>query len=590
MAKKQQTTEKQPKIPGKERSWKHWYQRPRNLIIVIAVAVILVAAIGWGVYYFQVRPYNQIVIKIGDKSLDLGYYIDSLKAYYGNAPADSGVADFPDYVEQQIEKNETTIQGSLALGVEIPRSNIASELSKLGKPVNDASVDIQMAQDLVAKQVPSSQTQYNLQAMLLESEEKAQSAIARLQSGESFADVSSNLTRFTSDTNDAANLGWMTPRQIETVLGSTKFGDILANAGVGVVSGPVYDDTVSKKFGYLVARIAEIYYASDNVTVSTIHLEGILLGSREDAQDAMDKVNAGADLNELAKQVSLVNGAKDTGAEMGWIARSSDPNLYDALIGLPLNTIAGPIEDNMTTTPGGYWVYNIVEKDNNKELNSYQQNLLETDLTDRCTAALAKNPDYKVENLLTQELKDFALNKVVLAQGAGSVLIGMTDLPDGESGLNYYCKLKVYGEQSGNTWTITEGTLPQGLSLDAASGVISGIPKFGGGGGFTVKVENSIHYHTQALTYRIRMQISVTTESLPDGKVGEAYNTILEAFTDTDSYTWSSIDGKLPDGLTLNKTSGSITGTPTAAGTFSFTVQVDDGLGKAIKALTIKID
>jgi parvulin-like peptidyl-prolyl isomerase len=589
MPKKRQNSNKQPITSETKRSWNHWYQRPRNLII-IAVLVILVGAIGWSVYNFQIRPYNQTVIKYNNVSFNMRYFLNSLDAYYGKAPVDSSIADFADWVEQQIEQNQNIIQGSLALGVQIPRSNIVSELAKAGKPTNQANVDIQMAQDLVAKQVPASQPQYNIQAMLLESEEKAQSAIARLQAGEAFADVSSNLTKFSSTSNDAAALGWMTARQAELALGSTKFSGIIADTGTGVVSGPVYDDTVSKHLGYWVARMAELTYGSDNVTPFEIHIEAILLGSGQEAQDAVDKLNAGADLNELAKQVSLVSDAKDKGAEIGWLMRSTDPNLFDALVDLPVNTIIGPIEDNIAVTPGGYWVYNIIEKNDNQELNSYQQNLLETDLTDRCTAALNKNPDFKVENLLTQELKDSAVNKAVLAQGTGSVLIGMTSLPEGEARLNYYCKIKTYGEQNGNTWTITEGTLPQGLSLDAAKGVISGIPEFAGGGGFTIKVENSIHYSTQVLSYRLRMAISVTTESLPDGKVGEAYSQTLEAFADADSYVWSTDEGTLPDGLSLDKASGTISGTPSAAGTFSFKVQVYDGLGKDTQALTIKIE
>jgi parvulin-like peptidyl-prolyl isomerase len=572
-----------------KRSWNHWYQRPRNLIIAV-IALILIGAIAWSVYYFQARPYNQVVIKYNGKQFNMRYFVDSLKAYYGQSPVEVAVADYADWVEQQIEQNENIIQGSLALGVSIPRSNVSSELARVGRPTTQASIDIQMARDLIARQVPASQPQYNIKAMLVESEARAQLAIARLQTGESFLDVSSNFTSFASATQTTGVMEWVTPRQAELNLGSTKFAGLVSDASLGAVSGPVFDHSVIKGFGYWVAQVVEISYDTDNITPIAFNVKGILLANLQDAEDALNKLKAGTDLDELAAQVSLADGAQDNGAGLGWLTQAMDANLFNGLTNIPLNSISGVIEDNTVETPGGYWVYIVTEKDENKELNSYQQQLLEGDLTQKCAAALTKNPGFKVENLLTQEQKDAAINEAVRAQGAGSVLIGVSTLPDAELGLEYYFKLKVFGEQKGNTWTLTDGVLPDGLHFDAINGVISGIPTVAGGGGITVKVENSIHYHTQELNYHVRMPVTITTSALPDGKVGESYYGMLEAFSDAQSYTWSIVEGKLPDGLALDKTSGTISGKPTTAGTFSFTVQADDGLRKDAKALTIKIE
>jgi hypothetical protein len=210
-------------------------------------------------------------------------------------------------------------------------------------------------------------------------------------------------------------------------------------------------------------------------------------------------------------------------------------------------------------------------------------------LVDKCTAALSKDPNYKVEDLLTQKMKDFALNQVVLAQGEGSVLISDAELPVGEQGLAYSQKLVAYGSTSGNTWSISDGTLPEGLSLDPVTGTISGTPKYGGASGFTIKVSNSFHYWTQDLVITIHIAISVTTSSLSDGQVGTAYSATLEAMTDSNIYTWSVLAGSLPDGLSLDSASGVISGTPKTAGNYSFTVQVDDGLKKDTKDLSINI-
>ena len=80
---------------------------------------------------------------------------------------------------------------------------------------------------------------------------------------------------------------------------------------------------------------------------------------------------------------------------------------------------------------------------------------------------------------------------------------------------------------------------------------------------------------------------SITTSSLPDGKVGEAYSHTLTA-TGTAPITWS-IDGGLPAGLSLNADTGEISGTPTADGTAKFTVKAENNVGSDTKELSITI-
>jgi len=68
---------------------------------------------------------------------------------------------------------------------------------------------------------------------------------------------------------------------------------------------------------------------------------------------------------------------------------------------------------------------------------------------------------------------------------------------------------------------------------------------------------------------------SITTTSLPSGKVGTAYSATLAATGGTGTLTWSVAVGSPPTGLTLS-TAGQISGTPTAAGASNFTVKVTD--------------
>jgi predicted amidohydrolase len=70
--------------------------------------------------------------------------------------------------------------------------------------------------------------------------------------------------------------------------------------------------------------------------------------------------------------------------------------------------------------------------------------------------------------------------------------------------------------------------------------------------------------------------LSFTTDSLPDGEQDAAYGATLTATGGTTPYSWSVVSGTLPAGLTLASDTGTISGTPTAAGTNTFTAQVTD--------------
>ena len=81
--------------------------------------------------------------------------------------------------------------------------------------------------------------------------------------------------------------------------------------------------------------------------------------------------------------------------------------------------------------------------------------------------------------------------------------------------------------------------------------------------------------------------VTITTDTLPDGKVGETYSQTLTA-NGTAPITWS-IDGGLPAGLSLNADTGEISGTPTADGTAKFTVKATNSAGSDTKELSITI-
>jgi hypothetical protein len=147
------------------------------------------------------------------------------------------------------------------------------------------------------------------------------------------------------------------------------------------------------------------------------------------------------------------------------------------------------------------------------------------------------------------------------------------------------------------SFKVVDGELPDGTKLfDFASstGLIFGTPKTEGTFTFTIQVKDETRA-TDTETFSITIEppppLVVTTEILSNGTVGEFYCCgNLFASGGIQPYTWAVVSGELPPGLELPRRENTISGTPTTAGTFTFTVQVTDERGTtAEKVFTITI-
>ena len=160
--------------------------------------------------------------------------------------------------------------------------------------------------------------------------------------------------------------------------------------------------------------------------------------------------------------------------------------------------------------------------------------------------------------------------------------ITTTSLASGTVGAAYNVTLHSAGGAGAVTWSLATGSaLPAGMSLSTA-GVISGTATTPGTTNFTVKVTDASGAkegqcsQTQQLSLTIKPAVlTVTTTSLPNGVVGTAYSSSLATAGGTGNISWGVTAGSLPGGLTLSN-AGSISGTPSAAGTFTFTVTATD--------------
>jgi hypothetical protein len=191
-----------------------------------------------------------------------------------------------------------------------------------------------------------------------------------------------------------------------------------------------------------------------------------------------------------------------------------------------------------------------------------------------------------------------ATKQLSITVNPAPLLITTTSLPNGITNKSYSATLQSTGGTGAVTWTVSAGSLPTGLALNAATGVISGTPTTPGGPtNFSVKATDSglpsPQTKTQALSITVVPVLSITTTSLPNGTVQTAYSQTLQSSGGSGPVTWSITTGTLPVGLALNSATGAITGMPTTPGTSNFTVQATDAgtpQQTATQFLSIKIN
>jgi hypothetical protein len=331
------------------------------------------------------------------------------------------------------------------------------------------------------------------------------------------------------------------------------------------------------------------------VTVESVEVHKAAAGQEQEQEQEQLQ---GQNQTQEQEQEQEQSGVNSTNEEAGW---------------LPLDMLAGNETFDLLQIQGIEQVVAIAELEPGNytqirmTISNVQVRLGDGDLQDVVLPSgklRFVRPFSIAEGQTTALLFDFDAEKSVNVTGSGQIIVkpvvkmSMTtpqtirsatkhvkivtpSLPNGALNVSYNAALAADGGVSPYTWAITKGTLPAGLNLDSGSGAIYGVPTASGDFTFTAKVSDNstpVKSHTQRYTITIVdvAGLIIATMSMPDGVVETAYNVTVLALGGTTPYTWSIARGHLPDGLTINATSGVIWGTPTKNGNYNFTVQVSD--------------
>ncbi len=194
-----------------------------------------------------------------------------------------------------------------------------------------------------------------------------------------------------------------------------------------------------------------------------------------------------------------------------------------------------------------------------------------------------------------------------VSRSAIELQLTVARLPQASFGAMYNARLSAIGGQPPYTWSLSKGTLPAGLLLDS-EGRLSGVPKQDGTFIPTVRVRDALGAQAEGslqLTVSPPLALTCGSDRLPSRAIGEAINENLFAAGGSRPITWKTrdtralasgfggeafvLEGLPPPGLVL-RADGRVTGAPTRAGQYLWTLDVADQSNRQSIACSVFVE
>lgn len=397
-------------------SWQRESKRHQVILaagIFIIVGVLILVGVGW--FMNEYRPMHETVITVNNTSFDMAYFIKHLKAY-GQGQSASYLYSIAAQLPSLIERDELVKQEAIKLGYTISDDAVKQELQKRG--LSDDFWDIIRTDLLISKlkdeyfgpTIPQTADQRQIMAMLLESRSQADEIAARLDKGEDFATLAKESSLDSTTKDGGGDLGWHQQGILTDSLGTSVVDDYAFNSQIGVLSRPMYDDSIYKAQGYWLIKITE--RKEDN---SQVHAYALLLGSAEEAQGIKTRLENGEDLAAIAMESSQYTTSSEGGGDLGWVSSGSMGTAFDDFAfnqSLDLNKWSDPIKDTEVGTKGGYWLIKVVNTESNRQVSDADMAQLKIKAVNEWITGLIEDTNNKIDDsALTEEKMVFAIQK-----------------------------------------------------------------------------------------------------------------------------------------------------------------------------------
>jgi parvulin-like peptidyl-prolyl isomerase len=382
--------------------------------------------LGGGWYKNEYLPRQEIVIRVNDTEFNMGYYVTQLKVQgeiyqqiYGISQASMYMTTLADQVEGFIEQTELMKQAALGLGITVTDREVNEALTEGDPPLGKDYSEL-IRHDILLKklldeyfdqEVPLSAEQRHTMAMFLESERQAVNTRARLAEGEDFATLASEFSLYNAPQNGDGDLGWHPQGILLERFGLSVVEDYAFSAEAGTLSQPLLDEERTKDVGYWLAEVLE---RDQDEQGKLYHVEVMLLGSEEEAQDIRARLEGGEDFATLAKEYSQHSTSKEDGGDLGWLATDDiQENLKDFVLNSEVGTLSDPVWDDMVTTKGGYWLVKVMDKEDNRPISEEDRAFLKNKALSDWITSLSDDPENKVESYLDGSKKAWAVEQAM---------------------------------------------------------------------------------------------------------------------------------------------------------------------------------
>lgn len=424
MAKKKKVKEKQKPTRGQLSRWQK-QQRRQRIIMYIGIFVVSAALIltGIGVYYQwylpDIKPLGDTALEVNGKKYNVGYFIDALDYYTGGQP---GYAQFMlAFLAEQIPKNVFILETAGELGYSVTKEEVKQIIKENNLDDNKAVRDIvetqlifqKLREEYFSPQVPISDEQCNVLVMFLESESQALEIAARITAGEDFADLATELSLDSYTKDNGGDMGWHPAGILDGLLNATGVNDYAFSAEVGVLSPPILEEEKDKDVGYWLIEIVE----RDPDDADRVYIKAMLLSSEEEALMVREKLIAGEDFSELAAEYSQLpeeQGSEEKG-DLGWINKGAMTTAFDDYAFNPENepgTVSTPVGDEERFTQGGYWLVQVIDKQEDRPLSEEDRETLINEIIMDWINSLVEDPANEVINYIDNEMSAFIVRKL----------------------------------------------------------------------------------------------------------------------------------------------------------------------------------